>query len=260
MVGICECALDRIERCFEADAVFGHYTYEFGYGNYGVSIVELNGVVLAEVFEIGAVQANEVLHYIAAGCGRKEILLPEPQNFTVFGIVGGIEIFAYLLRLHAALRLIEAQDIYALTEHRHIIGHRSYDHIRKRYSHTLIIFAYAPRITKALPVVGKFLLETVLEVLLEQPVLIAYAVAVQRKPQSRGRIEKTCSKPAETAVAESGVLHLFKCVYIYALFREDGGNLMQDAEFHKVIIKPASHEVFYGEIMSAMPRLDGNFF
>src|SRR5215470_13915913 len=62
-----------------------------------------------------------------------------------------------------------------------------------------------PGIAQGEPVLGNFLLPAVAEALLEQPVLVADAVAVGWNPERRHRIHEAGCQTAEPAIAERGI-------------------------------------------------------
>ena len=62
-----------------------------------------------------------------------------------------------------------------------------------------------PRIAVRQPLLRKFVLPAVLDALLEQPVLVADAVAVSRNAERRHRVHEAGGQPPEPAIAECGV-------------------------------------------------------
>ena len=59
------------------------------------------------------------------------------------------------------------------------------------------------------PFVGLLHLVAVLDVLLEDPEIVAQAIADRGKIQSGNRIQKTCGEPAEAAIAEARIDFVF---------------------------------------------------
>ena len=78
------------------------------------------------------------------------------------------------------------------------------------YHNSFLLTTNAPRVAVSLPIVCGFGLESVIDALLEQAVLIAYSVAVQRKIKRCRTVQEASRKSAQTAVTESGVLDLLE--------------------------------------------------
>ena len=68
-----------------------------------------------------------------------------------------------------------------IADDRHIIGYCDDGLVSELYADSLVLTAQAPRVTVAGPIVSFFLLEATFDLLLEQTVLIADAVTVERK-------------------------------------------------------------------------------
>ena len=62
-----------------------------------------------------------------------------------------------------------------------------------------------PWIAVLQPFLGLLDLVAVFDVLLENPEIVAQAIADRRKIQGRNRIQKTCCEPAEAAIAEARI-------------------------------------------------------
>ena len=108
---------------------------------------------------------------------------------------------------------------------------------------------------ESLPIVGDFFLESVLELLAEQTVLIADAVTVQRDTDRSTRIHIAGGEPAQAAVAESRVFDFLEKGDVYTLFFEDLRYFLQYAEFQQIIIKYSADQKLYGKIRRATIRL-----
>ena len=226
--------------------------HELGDGEHGMRVVELNAVAAREQFELFPVLGGKALHKLPHRRRGEEIFLPQAQEFALLRIVGGVQVFADFFRLGRTFRLKQAQDIRAFADDGRIVGHRAHLHIGKFDDARLVLAAETPRVAEALPVVGIFGLIPVFELLAEQTVFIADAVAVQRQSLRGGGIEKARREPAEPAVAESRVADLLEIGDVYPLFGEDFAYLAQDARLHEVVVEGAADEKLDGKIGGAL--------
>ncbi len=160
----------------------------------------------------------------------KKVLLPQPQNFPLLGVVRGVKVFANFFRLVAALRLPQPQRVCALAEDGHIVRHGGNGHIRKANRPLFVLAPYRPRVAEALPVVGQFCLKAVFYRLLKQSVFVSDAIAVQGQSKPRGRIEKARRKPTKPAVTKRRVLYFLKNAYIYTLLCKNIRRFLQNAQ------------------------------
>ena len=195
-----------LSRDFES-LVKGHAldlekSYELGNAGYGVSIVELDSVLFCEEAEIIAVLSLVAADNILQRSGAEEVLLLESEHLALVLVVVGIEnlgdILGVVLLLDSEVVLgvvergevevvdslslpqTEGVDVVGLAaDYSHIVGNCLYGLILERYGDGLVLLADAPRILKALPVVGNLYLIAVLDELLEQAVLIADSVTVE---------------------------------------------------------------------------------
>ena len=88
-----------------------------------------------------------------------------------------------------------------------------------------------PRIAEAQPVLGVFLLPSVLDHLPEQPVLVADPVAIGRHRQGRHALHETGGEAAEATVPERSVgLHLAQRVEVDAELRKGLAHGLHEAE------------------------------
>ena len=78
------------------------------------------------------------------------------------------------------------------------------------YQNSILFAANRPCIAVLHPVVRFFLLEAVYNRLLEQTVLVANAIAVQRQIQGCSTVEEAGSQPSQTAVTEGSVFDFFE--------------------------------------------------
>ena len=108
-----------------------------------------------------------------------------------------------------------------------------------------------PGVPKALPVIGGFVLEAVPPALLEQAVLIADAVTVQRQIHGSGGIQKTGGQPSKTAVAQGAVFDLFKHVDIQAVVGKGLFDLFQNAQIVEVVVYHPAGKILRRKIISA---------
>ena len=106
-----------------------------------------------------------------------------------------------------------------------------------------------PGVAAAEPVIRFFQLVTVLDDLLEDPVVVADAVSVAGEFQSCHGIEEACGETAEAAVSESGV-HFFiaERIGIESEFRHGFRGGIIDAEVDHGIPEGSAHEEFQRDI------------
>ena len=107
--------------------------------------------------------------------------------------------------------------IRAVADDSHVIRNSLYSLVCKLYYNGIFFSPYAPRVTETLPVVSYFKLCTISELLLEQAVLIAYAIAVKRYIMGCSGIEETSCQSAKTTVAECSVIYFFKDIDVNTL-------------------------------------------
>ena len=91
-------------------------------------------------------------------------------------------------------------------------------------------------------------MEAVIDLLFEQAVTVADAVAVQRQFQRGGGIQIARGQAAKAAVAERGVLYLFQIGEGYALGPHHLVDLFRQAEAEQVIEDRAAHQKLRGKV------------
>ena len=131
---------------------------------------------------------------------------------------------------------------------RHVIGHGTNGLSCKFYQHGIFFPTDRPRITVTHPIVRHFLLAAVLEVLLEQTVLIANAIAVQRQIQCCRTVQKACSQSAQTAVAQCCIFDHFQIRQGNAQFCKGFLCLLHHVQNQQVVVHGTSHQKFHREI------------
>ena len=110
-----------------------------------------------------------------------------------------------------------------------------------------------PRIARAQPVVRRFDLLAVDDLLTEHAVFVADAVAEARNAERRHRIEKAGREPAEAAVAERGVrLDIGQRIHVDAETRERFLHLVVDAEREQGVRKRPADQEFHRQVVDAL--------
>ena len=82
--------------------------------------------------------------------------------------------------------------------------------------------------------------------LMEQPVPVAQAVAVQRNVVRGGAVQKACRQPAQTAVAQRGVLDILKIGKGCAARAECIAQGLQNAQRIQIAVDHPPHQIFGG--------------
>ena len=167
-----------------------------------------------------------------------------------------VEEFEVELRQRRALPQAQRADVArAVADDGHVVGDGAHGLVGEGHRHLVRVAAAAPRVAQALPVVGRLVLEAVLERLLEQAVFVAQAVAVQRQVHRRGRIEEARRQPAEAAVAQRRVVNIFKHGQIQSAVGKRLPHLLEDAQREQIVVDHAAREVFRAEIVGAARAL-----
>ena len=113
-----------------------------------------------------------------------------------------------------------------------------------------------PRIARAQPVVRRFDLLAVDDLLTEHAILVTDTVAEARNAERRHRIEKTGGEPPEAAVAEGRVrFDIDQHVHIDAEIRERFLHLIVDAERQQRVRKRAADQEFHRQVVDAFDVL-----
>ena len=220
-------------------------THQFGNGDGGVGIVELNRAEIGEPAPIG-VDLFVTAQNVFQRTGDEKVLLFQPQLFSQVQFVVRIEnlrdvfgddLLLNRLKVVAAVELSENEFVgrfrrpqtqgvdgfSAVTDNRRIVRNADdfigIEPVKRRFpvlnqlldlaaeiDDDLVIRTLKfPRIAVAQPVVGKFNLPTVLDFLIENSVVVADAVTESRNFKRCQRIEETGCQPSQTAVSQTGV-------------------------------------------------------
>ena len=165
--------------------------------------------------------------------GTEEIFLLQSEYLSCFcfvigikytgNVLGGTLLFAGFgeltaveqikIELIVGFSLPESQSAYilsAVSDNGIVVGNCVHITVSEVYHNSFLLTTNAPRVAVSLPIVCGFGLESVIDALLEQAVLIAYSVAVQRKIKRCRTVQEASRKSAQTAVTESGVLDLLE--------------------------------------------------
>ena len=243
--------------------------------NHRMRIVQLDRKALRQLREIVPMRAPVIAQDALDRRTRKEILLFEAQAFALARVVVGIQhggdrlckrafLRGFCVILAVELRQIKA--VYrlglpqtqridtrsAVADHRHIIRDCPHRLIGEPDKDGFLFPPDAPRIPKARPVVGIFLLEAVLKPLLEQAVPVTDPVAVERDVLRRRGIQKTGSKPSQPAVAERIVLYLLKYGRRNPVLLQIPGGFLQQSKVHQIAVNQAAREEFRRKIAGAL--------
>ena len=103
------------------------------------------------------------------------------------------------------------------------------------YQNSILFAANRPCIAVLHPVVRFFLLEAVYNRLLEQTVLVANAIAVQRQIQGCSTVEEAGSQPSQTAVTEGSVFDFFERSERCSHFLQSGFYFFVAAQTEQVV-------------------------
>ena len=267
----------NLEGLVKAHALQLQQTDQLRDGDDRVRIVELNGGVHRKAAQVVAVDLLIALDDILQRRGAEEILLLEAQHLALVAVVVGIEHLGDIIGLVALAHRIEvvlivelrkvevgqrfglpqaqgADVLGSVADHRHVIGHCPDLLAGELDELTVLLAADAPRIAEMRPVVRLLALEAVFDGLLEQAVLILDAVAVQRNVVRSSGIKEARGQAAQTAVAQRGVLHVFKRGDVQSVLFEDGLDLVQQPQLKEVVVDHAAHQELRREIIRAAMR------
>ena len=173
-----------------------------------------------------------------------------PAGGGVVLVVEGVEVeFVDALALPQAQR---ADALALVADDGHVVGHGP--HVQALHVHQLgqVVPAHAPGIAEHGPVVRVLALGAVLvEALLEQAVLVAQAVAVQRDVVGGGAVQEAGGQAAQPAVAQGGVLDVLQVGQVHALQRQALLDVLQHAHGVQVVVHQAAHQVLGGQVGGA---------
>ena len=236
-------------------------THQLGHGHRRMGVVELDGDLVRERWPV-VPATEEPGDDVGQGAGDEEVFLDEPERAAPGRRVVGVQNAADRLREDpvrhgaeeiAAAELAEIEDVRgrglpeaegvdrppAVADHRPVVGHaeevrglpamhRDHAPVRlepraERHLHRLVRARHLPGVRPAQPVVGVFDLGAVPDLLAEDPVIVAEAVADGRDGHRGHGLDEAGRKPSEPAVAEPGVRLLLEELGQLQPFSPGGG-------------------------------------
>ena len=279
VVGVVEDLSCHAECLVEGIAVFRQHqlAHQFRHGDDRMGVVQLDGKLVCQVVQ-RAVNCLVLFQNVLERCGAEEILLFQPQLFAFPGVVVRIENTGDILCIDGlsgslqVLLLIEQVEVECMhrlclpeaeiadvpglaADHRHIIRHGTNGLSLEFHQNSILVPAHRPGIAVAHPVVRHFLLESVLEVLLEQTVLVADAIAIQRQIQRCCAVQEAGSQSAQTAVAQSGIFDNFQVCQRNAQFCKSGLSLFHHIQHQQVVVNGTAHQELHGEVAGTAAAL-----
>ena len=259
---------------FPAEAVLIHEdTHELGDGEDRVGVIELDGVVLGEAIQVGAVVTHVVFDDLLQGGGAEEVLLTHAQDLALErGVVGvqdagdvhgaltvddrigealGVE--GVVVELFDGLGLPQAQGTHvlgAVAGDRNVVGDGAHGQVGVGDDTGELLAASDEGVAFLHPRVRMLGLEAVVEELLEQTVAVEDAVAAHGQVQGGAGVEEAGGEAAEATVAEGGVRLLFEdLAKVEAVGGEGFASLLDEAEVREVVEQGAAHEELGGEVV-----------
>ena len=107
-----------------------------------------------------------------------------------------------------------------------------------------------PGIAVAQPVVGGFDLETIVDSLVENPVLVAQAVSVGRQLQRRHRIQEAGGQPPQSPIPQPRIeLHLAQLLQIVAQFVQSLVHAVVDTQVDQAVAQGAADQKFQRQVV-----------
>ena len=271
MVGVVEHLLRRFESLVKLPALVTHYhTDKLRQSDNGMSIVHLNAIVIRKILH--RAENRLMLSDKIGNCGStEEVFLLQSEYLSclcfVIGIkytgnvLGGTLLFSGFGELTAVeqvkveliigFSLPESQSAYilsAVSDNGIVVGNCVHIAVSEVYHNRFLLTTNAPRVAVSLPIVCGFGLESVLDALLEQTVLIAYSVAVQRKIKRCRTVQEASRKSAQTAVTESGVLDLLEFGYIHTERFQLLSCAVKYSKTQQVVVYCTAHQKLHREI------------
>ena len=273
VVGVSKGLLRDLDCLSELDTlVGGQQAYQLRNRDNRMGIVQLDGVEVSKAAEIIAVNLLILADDILQGCRAEEVLLLQTQLLALVGGIVRIQnagdvlsavlltdgcVVVLLVELVEVERLdrlclpqTQVADVLGLVaDDRNVVRNRTDGLIAELNQNRIRLGTDAPRIAEAGPVVRGLLLEAVLNVLLEQAVAVADAVAVERKILRCRRVQEAGCQTAQTAVAQRSVLNLFQHAQAQAVLLEHCLNLIINAETYQIVVNCTSDQEFSGHIV-----------
>ena len=122
-----------------------------------------------------------------------------------------------------------------------------------QHGHGVLGAHHLPRVAELQPVVRALLLPAVLELLAEQAVLVAEAVAVAGILHGGQRIEEAGGQAAQAAVAQAGVRLLAQqSVEVDLQVLQGGPGGLGDAQGGDVVLQQAAQQELHGDVVEAL--------
>ena len=259
---------------FPAEAMLVHEdAHEFGDGEDRVGVVELNGVVLGEAVQVGAVVTHVVLDDLLQGGGAEEVLLAHAQDLALErGVVGvqdtgdvhgaltvddrvgealGVE--GVVVELFDGFGLPQTQGTHvlgAVAGDRDVVGDGAHGQVGVGDDAGALFAAGDEGVALLHPRIRVLSLEAVVEELLEQTVAVQDAVAAHGQIQGGAGVQEAGGEAAEATVTEGGVRLLFEnLAKIEAVGGEGFASLLDEAKVRQVVQQGATHEELSGEVV-----------
>ena len=247
--------------------------HELGDGENRVGVVELNGVVLGEAVQVGAVVTHVVLDDFLQGGGAEEVLLAHAQDLALErGVVGvqdagdvhgaltvddgvgealGVE--GVVVEFLDGLGLPQAQGAHvlgAVAGDRDVVGDGAHGQVGVGDDAGALFAAGDEGVALFHPRVRVLGLEAVVEELLEQAVAVQDAVAAHGQVEGGAGVQEAGGEAAEPTVTESGIRLFFKdLTEVEAVGGEGFASLLDEAEVRQVVEQGSTHEELGGEVV-----------
>ena len=278
VVGVGEGLGDHLPGLLPAQVVLVQEdAHQLGDGEHRVGVVELDGVVVGEAGQVLTMVADVVLNDLLQGGRAEEVLLAHPQDLALVGGVVGVEdtgdvrgalalddglgealgVEGVVVELLERLGLPQAQGPHvlgAVAGDGHVVGDGTHGHVLVVDQALGLLVADDEGVALLHPGVGVLGLEAVLEELLEQPVAVEDAEAVDRQVEGGAGVEEAGGQAAQTAVAQGGVGLLLQDVAEAVAEGADGlACLIDHPQVGEVVEQGATHEELGGEVVLLAP-------
>ena len=265
---------DNLPGLFPAEAVLVHEdAHELGDGEDRVGVVELDGVVLGEAGQVGAVVTHVVGDDFLQGGGAEEVLLAHAQDLALErGVVGvqdagdvhgaltvddrvgealGVE--GVVVELFNGFGLPQAQGAHvlgAVAGDRDVVGDGAHGQVGVGDDAGALFAAGNEGVALLHPRVRVLGLEAVVEELLEQAVAVQDAVAAHRQVEGGAGVQEAGGEAAETTVTEGSIRLLFEnLAEVEAVGGKRFARLLDEAEVRQVVEQGSAHEELGGEVV-----------
>ena len=270
VIGVVEHLLRNGQRLVKGNPILHQQPDQLRNGDHRVGIVQLDADSLRQVIVL-VVGCPVFPQDIRQGCGAEEILLLEPQQLPLPGVVVGVQdsgnilcgnTFRRSLQIMLLIEQLEVKGMHRLrlpqpqgtdvpglaADDGHIIGHCPDGLSGVADLHRIRLTAHRPGISPPGPVIGGLLLEAVLKMLLKQPVPVTDAVAVQGQVQSRRTVQKACSQSAQPPVAQGSIRDLIHSRQGYAVGTQGFFHGIVKIQAQQIVLHSPPHQKFHGEI------------